>query len=595
MKIFEKVGLTKPKMSGFDKSHERKMTFNMGELIPCYFDEIVPGDQFKVSTEMMIRLSPMISPIMHRVNAYVHYFFVPNRIVWDEWEDFITGGSDGTASPTFPMTSWGVWSGARNAVGSLGDYLGLPATDGTVQTAQVNVSMLPFRAYQKIFNDYYRDQTLQSEIDLTNSTDCLDLRTRCWGKDYFTSALPWTQRGTAPTIPVQGTGSATYSSISQVKDSTGSPMGAENLSSSSAGNLTGATSGDGRIENISSISMTNVDIDVNELRRTSAIQRWLEKQARGGGRYIETILSHFGVASKDKRLQRAEYLGGGRQPVVISEVLNTSATATESQGNMSGHGISVGNINSFKQRFTEHGYVFGILSVLPKTSYQQGIHRLWTRDDKSEFYWPDYAHLGEQAVTIGGGRQPVVISEVLNTSATATESQGNMSGHGISVGNINSFKQRFTEHGYVFGILSVLPKTSYQQGIHRLWTRDDKSEFYWPDYAHLGEQAINNSELYYDGTDAVYNAATFGYQQRYAEMKYQCDSVHGEMRDDYDEWHMGRIFSSQPSLNETFVKSNPTDRIFAVTAGNPDQLICQVYNKVQALRPMPYFANPKIV
>lgn len=503
MKIFEKVGLTKPKMSGFDKSHERKMTFNMGELIPCYFDEIVPGDQFKVSTEMMIRLSPMISPIMHRVNAYVHYFFVPNRIVWDEWEDFITGGSDGTASPTFPMTSWGVWSGARNAVGSLGDYLGLPATDGTVQTAQVNVSMLPFRAYQKIFNDYYRDQTLQSEIDLTNSTDCLDLRTRCWGKDYFTSALPWTQRGTAPTIPVQGTGSATYSSISQVKDSTGSPMGAENLSSSSAGNLTGATSGDGRIENISSISMTNVDIDVNELRRTSAIQRWLEKQARGGGRYIETILSHFGVASKDKRLQRAEYLGGGRQPVVISEVLNTSATATESQGNMSGHGISVGNINSFKQRFTEHGYVFGILSVLPKTSYQQGIHRLWTRDDKSEFYWPDYAH--------------------------------------------------------------------------------------------LGEQAINNSELYYDGTDAVYNAATFGYQQRYAEMKYQCDSVHGEMRDDYDEWHMGRIFSSQPSLNETFVKSNPTDRIFAVTAGNPDQLICQVYNKVQALRPMPYFANPKIV
>ena len=153
-----------------------------------------------------------------------------------------------------------------------------------------------------------------------------------------------------------------------------------------------------QIRNLGDVDVSSAGVDVNELRKTTAIQRWFEKQARGGGRYIETILSHFGVSSSDKRLQRAEYLGGGRQPVIISEVLNTSATATEPQGNMAGHGVSVGDINHFSSRFEEHGYVFGIMSVLPKTAYQQGVHKQWLRDDKQDFYWPEYAHLGEQAV-----------------------------------------------------------------------------------------------------------------------------------------------------------------------------------------------------
>ena len=495
-KIFESIAVSSPQKSGIDLSHDRKLSCNMGELVPILVEEIVPGDYFKVSTEVMIRFSPMIAPVMHRVNAFIHYFFVPNRIIWDEWEDFITGGQDGTSEPTIPtitMTSF------NKSIGQVADYFGIGyGTSAT--TYQPGVNALPFRAYQEIYNEYFRDETLQDPIDWTIEGSAATLRKRCWEKDYFTSALPWTQRGAEVQVPFSFTPRLNEPD-DVYKVSVDPPVKVSNAGDvihASTGILQAQDPGSvpATIDNTSSLGMT-----INDLRQTSRLQEWLEKNARGGYRYIEQLLHHFGVRSSDARLQRPEYLGGGRQPVVISEVLNTSATATEEQGTMAGHALAVGQANSARRRFEEHGWLIGIMSVLPRTGYQQGIPKKFLRSDKLDYYFPEFAH--------------------------------------------------------------------------------------------LGEQAVSRIELYFDGTtDEDENMAVFGYQQRYAEYKYACSHVCGEFRTTLDYWHMGRIFSSAPVLNNSFVQSDPTTRIFAVESG--DQLWCQVYNSVKANRPMPYFSRPRL-
>lgn len=485
-KIFDKVQQTKPRMSAFDLSREQKLSCVMGDLVPTYLEEIVPGDQFRVKSEIMMRLAPMIAPVMHRVDVYMHYFFVPNRLVWDQWEDFITGGQQGTSNPTLPTFNLSDLNVA------LADYLGLPKIPAG--TSDPAVSQLPFRAYNLIWNEYYRDETLQNEVDI-HAGQVLDLRNmrkRCWEKDYFTSALSFTQRGADISVP------QTLKNPAEIT-SDGALGVSENIEMDQQGGATRwldtATAGDHPL-----IIDAVEGIDINDLRRSTALQRFLEKQARGGYRYIETILSHFGVRSSDSRLQRPEYLGGGKQNVMISEVLNTSSTATEPQGNMAGHGISHSETNTFQAQFEEHGYVIGIMSVLPRTAYQQGVHRHWLRDDKFDFYWPDFAH--------------------------------------------------------------------------------------------LGEQEVQNLEIYYDPNDDAYNNGVFGYQQRYGEYKYGCSTVHADFKSSLDFWHMGRIFGSQPALNASFVQSNPTDRIFATTSD--DTLWVQIYHNVKARRPMPYFADPRL-
>lgn len=505
-KIFERLGMSKPRYSAFDLSHEKKLSCKMGDLIPVYLEEIVPGDQFKVSTEIMMRFSPMLAPIMHRVNVWVHYFFVPNRIIWNQWEDFITGGREGTSTPTFPQRTINeLETELGNFEGKLPDYLGLPSVTAGAVNNQFKVSELPFRAYQQIFLDYYRDRNLLADFDYTTDIGALtNLRPRYWEKDYFTSCLPWSQRGAEVEVPVEGTASVDWDNQIQSRtvDATTDVGLAGDIQGVGAG-IGGVTTGGlaSKIINFDELDVSDINVSINELRRTSAIQRWLEKQARGGSRYIETILTHFGVRSSDQRLQRAEFLGGGRQPVVFSEVLNTTGTAEAAQGTTAGHGISVGETNSFKAKFEEHGYVLGIMSVLPKTNYQQGIPRHFQRADKLDFYWPELAN--------------------------------------------------------------------------------------------LGEQEVKNAEIYYDqASNDGSNNETFGYQQRYAEYKYGCSMVHGDFRSSLDFWHMGRKFDTRPSLNNTFVKSDPTNRIFAVTTG--DHLWVQVYNNVKARRPMPYFANPQL-
>ena len=203
-KIFEKLGLQKPKKSAFDLSHERKLSAEMGKLVPCYMDEVVPGDNFKVKSETLVRLSPMLAPIMHRVNVYVHYFFVPNRIIWEDWEDFITGGRLGTNADTVPSDRIRfIMNEDERKV--LGDYLGLPNYESALNNSDIEVSQLPARAYQLIWNDYFRDQNVQSELEINNFTsldDLYKLRSRAWEKDYFTSSLPFPQRGEAVEVPL---------------------------------------------------------------------------------------------------------------------------------------------------------------------------------------------------------------------------------------------------------------------------------------------------------------------------------------------------------------------------------------------------------
>lgn len=509
MNIFQKIQIRKPKLNKFDLSHERKMSAKMGKLIPIMLQDVIPGDKFRVNSEILMRLAPMLAPVMHRVNVYTHYFFVPNRLIWDEWETFITGGEDGLQAPISPyfVTDFET-SAPLMQKGSLSDYFGLPVgpTTEMEHAAGMFLSALPFRAYQLIYNEYYRDQNLTDKIAFSRASGAvtdldliLPIRNRCWEKDYFTSALPWAQRGGAVGVPLSADEQPTFY---ETDGDPYTPVSAANLQVSSAGKLTSAA---GPTQLLMDSGNT---ITVNDLRTAVRLQEWLEKNARGGSRYIEQILSHFGVISSDSRLQRPEYLGGGVQPVVISETLSTVGT----------------------------------------------------------------------------------------TDVGIEAPQGNMAGHGISVGRTNSFKKSFEEHGFVIGIMSVLPKTAYQQGVERLWQRANKTEYFWPEFANLGEQEIKKGELYHDFGAAAYadNWATWGYQSRYAEYRYKCSSVHGDFRDDFSFWHMGRIFTASPSLNENFVISDPTKRIFAVEDPDVDDLYVQIYNDVSALRPMPYYASPTL-
>lgn len=514
--IFDRIKLSRPKSSVFDLSHEKKLSLNMGDLVPIFLQETLPGDQFKVNIEHLIRFQPLLAPIMHRVNVYTHFFFVPNRLVWNDWEKFITGGSDGEQLPVFPRFK-GELPAPDNTFGrgSLSDYLGFPVSNiPSSGYFKVDFSLLPYRAYQLIYNEYYRDQNLTSPIDISKDSglffdlptknNLLSLRKRAWEKDYFTSALPWAQRGEqlnipiAGSAPVVGTG-ADYISLEHVASGN---LSAQNgyMTDSQGYNVEFKTRPQGLEADMSQVSASSI----NELRQAFSIQKWLEKNARGGSRYVEQILSHFGVHSSDARLQRPEYLGGGKTPVVISEVLQ-------------------------------------------------------------------------------------------NSSSTEYSPQGQMAGHGISVGNTNEFRKRFEEHGFVIGIMSIIPRTSYQNGLPRVFQKYDKFDYFFPDLAHLGEQEVKKSELYLDPTkwlDDDQNKGTFGYQPRYAEYRFVNDSVHGDMAGNLDFWHMGRKFTKLPPLNESFVQSDPTQRIFAVEDPNEHKLIVQTYCNFQAIRPLPKFGTP---
>ena len=412
LRPFQNIARNKPGRSVFDLSYSKLLTCNMGELIPVMCDEVVPGDVFEIGHDMVIRFQPLVAPILHPIKVKVHSWFVPYRLLDEHWEDFITGGIDGTYEDPIPE-----WQPTDTTVGSLWDYLGFPT--GVDPSGYYPIDY-PRRAYNWVWNNCYKDETHDDDIALTNESI---LKCR-WDKDYFTSALPWAQRGIAPALPVTGSLSAVFASDidglyihsnnnsdsnTRVRSDGGySPDPSRAIYNLETSGLVSLYSDSlWQTDDISAtdLSANTVNLagaqtfDVNDIRLTYQTQRWLELNARGGARYTEFLRAHYDVAPRDDRLDRPEYIGGSTTPVIISEVLQTSSTDTTTpQGNMSGHGISVGRQRLGTYRVKEHGLIITLMSVRPDAAYSQGINRQWLRKTKFDFYFPEFAHLGEQEI-----------------------------------------------------------------------------------------------------------------------------------------------------------------------------------------------------
>lgn len=508
--LFNSVKLTRPKKNVFDLSHDVKLTAQMGNLVPVLAMEVVPTDQINLGSSAMIRFAPLLAPIMHRVDVSIHYFMCPNRLLWPNWEEYITNVDSGFLHPTIVVDN-----SLTDARKKFLDYMGIPPVTGL---ASFEINALPIAAYNKIYNEYYRDQNLVGEIldeliDGPNPVGLIEMQKRAWEHDYFTSALPFAQKGTAVDIPlgevVLNPDWFVDGQEPKFVDTNGvMPTGSNALQNDPVtGNVVVGAPADAVAYDPDG-SLTTAPTTINDLRRAFKLQEWLERNARGGTRYIESILAHFGYKGQDARLQRPEYICGVKAPIVISEVLNTSGT-------------------------------FAAGDPADPTS-------------------------------------PV---------------QGNMAGHGVSVASGKNGNYFVHEHGWIIGIMSVMPKPAYQQGVPKSFIKQDQFDYYWPTFAHIGEQEIRNIEIFAESTTPN---DVFGYTPRYAEYKYMANRVAGDFRSSLNYWHLGRVFASQPNLNQEFIECDPADltRIFAVIDENQDNLYCHLVHQIKAVRPMPVFGTP---
>lgn len=558
--LFNSIPLLKPKRNAFNLSHSVKLTMEMGQLVPFYVQDVLPSDRLRVSATNLIKFAPLIAPILSEVDVYLHFFFVPTRLIWDSWEDFITGSHKGKKLSEDSMPQMPRWIFIRDFVnqaitnhlegepsplqhGSLADYLGFQTFKKGTSFNHVNthyyVDQLPFRAYRKIYNDWYRDENLQDDRDedwFSESGDIsvndsnfqevsyqMRLENRAWRKDYFTSALPFAQKGDDVLIPggisvnpdsqlfLHGTGGLSLSSGSvptnQYLDVTArfnDPKSGELYVDNGNGN--GKISASYQSLSLLSGSQFNEFANsgasegtIRELRRAIAAQRFLERRAVGGTRYIEQIRAFFGVKSSDARLQRSQFLGGCKNPVVISQVLQTSETTQSSP-------------------------------------------------------------LGQPA------------------------------GNAVSAGGKYIFDHTFEEYGYVIGLISVVPKADYIQGIPKMYLRRDVYDFYFPQFAKIGEQPIENQELYFDPT-SVNNDKTFGYTPRYAEYRFRNNRVCGDFRDSLKFWTLARDFDRIQNLNSQFITCDPSTRIFAYENSDFHHLWCEIGLNVKSLRPLPKYGE----
>lgn len=522
------------KRNKFFYKPEHLFTAKMGQLIPFINFEVVPGDTFKVVADNMTRFQALLSPAYAKINTYTHFFFVPYRLVWKNWESFITQGGDGNSAPAFPTISFP----NGQEVGSLADYLGLVTnepeisdeTTGEVvregRTVPMTVSALPIRAVNLIWNEWYRNQNLQDEVgfsdeDGVDTTTNTELLYRNWRPDYFTQNLPFQQRGPQVTVPL-GTSAPVFSGVNNNAYQGGGTImkwytyngsivsegnhnlvaygnGTNSVATFIDGNNISATGGSGLLPANLYTDLTQASsASIADWRLAFQIQRLLEKNARGGARYVEWLMSHFGVRCSDARLQRPEYLGGGKSPVMISEVLQTSSSDETPQGNMAGHAYSVQRSHSFTKSFNEYGIVIGFYSCMPRSLYYQGIPRSW------------------------------------------------------------------------------LKRTPY--------------EFYLPVLSHLSEQGTYKGELYADGTSR--DTEVFGFNPRYEEYRHMYSTVSGQFKTALDYWQFGRRWDNdnKPELNSEFVTCTPTDAPFAVE--DQDNLLVTTTTTIKAVRPIPKHGTP---
>ncbi|AZL82978.1 major capsid protein [Apis mellifera associated microvirus 10] len=536
---FAKAPNAEIQRSKFDRSHAVKTTFDGGKLIPIFLDEVLPGDTFHLDTTMFTRLATPLKPIMDNLYLDVHYFFVPNRLVWDQWQEFMgerpypSFDPDSVSPPMQPLNT----SSTDSTSFTVAEYFGLPQKHtNELEFTNQSVSCLPFRAYKLIWNEWYRDQNLQSpeEIAMGDYDSDLDLNFDPYrrGKrhDYFTSCLPWPQKGDPVVIPLTGDASVygfgpgvSATSHFMAHDTTGANF-AVDIYGRADGELTfdntggNFEQGDPDVEKMAFnpfFAMGYADLDsvsavtINQLRTAFQIQKMLERDARGGTRYIELILSHFGVRSDDARLQRPEYLGGGSTRININPIAST-AVATQDE------------------------------TTIP---------------------------------------------------------QANLSAIGTGLLRDAGFTKSFTEHGLIIGLASVRADLTYQRTISRMWQRLTRYDYYWPSLAHLGEQAVYRKELFFAG--GLSDDQVFGYQERYAEYRYKPSLITGAFNSDHndslDVWHLAQDFSSQPLLNAQFIRENPPiSRVVAVaTVGH--EFLADIWHDLKCDRPMPVYSVPGLI
>lgn len=540
--------------STFHRNSSVKTSFNVGNIIPFYIDEVLPGDTFKINTSKVVRMQTLITPVMDNIYLDTYYFFVPNRLVWEHWKNF---NGENTTSAWIPQTEYevpqltappviapvgddpghpGGWD-----VGTIADYFGIPTG-----VPGLSVNALPFRAYALICNEWFRDQNVQQPLSIPVAdatvtgvnTDTFVTDVAKGGapyiaskyRDYFTSCLPDPQKGPdigiglTGDVPVYGTGKTLGLTDGTTKfglsnlDIANYPLGVKstmyNINVASGGSgYTAGTAGklgvvtkpneSGMIADLSAASA----ISINALRLAFQLQKLYEKDARGGSRYIEIIKAHFGVTSPDSRQQRPEYLGGNRVPINVNQVIQQSGTAATPMGDTAAYSLTT-DVNS-------------------------------------------------------------------------------------------DFTKSFTEHGFVIGLMVARYDHTYQQGLERFWSRKDRFDYYWPVLANIGEQAVLNKEIYAQGNAT--DTEAFGYQEAWADYRYKPSRVTGEMRSTYatslDVWHLGDDYSQLPTLSDTWMREDKTnvDRCLAVKSTVSNQLFADLYIMNRTTRPMPMHSIPGLI